>query len=217
MEIVVRNTRSDDFRQVIDISERVYPEDPWTREELESHLRVFPGGQFVAVTAGEGAVVGLASSLILRWDDYDFDEDWRDYTGGGTFANHDPEGRTLYGAEVMVRPEWRRRGVGSALYDRRERLVRELDLLRIRAHARLVGYRRLADEMSAREYVDAVMSGRIDDPTLSFQLDRGFEVLAVVADYLPDDPKSRGWAALIEWKARGGTGGSSRPGRLRFP
>jgi len=37
------------------------------------------------------------------------------------------------------------------------------------------------------------------DPTLSFQLKQGFEVLAVVRNYLPHDTGSLGWAAVIEW------------------
>ena len=37
------------------------------------------------------------------------------------------------------------------------------------------------------------------DPTLSFQLREGFDVLAVVDSYLRNDPESLGHAAVIEW------------------
>ena len=40
--------------------------------------------------------------------------------------------------------------------------------------------------------------GQLADPTLSFQLKRGFRVLAVVAGYLRHDPESLGYAAVIE-------------------
>ena len=76
---------------------------------------------------------------------------WRDY--GRTFTNHDP-GRTLYGAEVMVRPNEQGRGIGQQLYTVRRELVRRLGLLRIRAGARLAGYHlqadRLTPDMSSR-------------------------------------------------------------------
>jgi GNAT superfamily N-acetyltransferase len=122
------------------------------------------------------------------------------FTDGATFANHDPErGRTLYGAEVMVDPDCRGRGCGKALYKARRDLVRRLKLLRIRAGARLRSYGKYAEQMSAQEYVRKVIDGEIGDPTLSFQLKQGFRVIAVVQSYIPDDPESRGYAAIIEW------------------
>lgn len=147
----------------------------------------------------DGRVVGYAASLIVAWEDYDIADSWRDFTEDGSFANHDPGGRTLYGADVMVDPDRRRLGIGSALYDAREALARRLGLARIRAGARLRAYGRYADQMSAEEYVAAAVEGRIRDPTLQFQLERGFRVLAVVPDYLERDPASRGWAAVVEW------------------
>jgi hypothetical protein len=42
--------------------------------------------------------------------------------------------------------------------------------------------------------------GSIFDATLSFQLRRGFRVLAVVGGYLKNDPESLGYAAVIEWQ-----------------
>jgi GNAT superfamily N-acetyltransferase len=99
----------------------------------------------------------------------------------------------------MVDPNVQRRGVGAKLYAARRDLVRRLGLLRIRAGARLRGYHRHAPLMSAEDYVLRVVRGELTDPTLSFQLRHGFEVLAVVSGYLRHDPESLRWAAVIEW------------------
>jgi GNAT superfamily N-acetyltransferase len=142
----------------------------------------------------------MAASLIVLWDDYDMSASWRDFTDHGMFTNHDPEhGRTLYGAEVMTRPTLQGHGVGTKLYEARRALVQQLGLLRIRAGARLRGYHRYAGRMSAEEYVIKVINEELYDPTLSFQLHRGFQVLAVAPDYLHHDPESLGYAAVIEW------------------
>lgn len=199
--IIVRNTRPEDFPAIIEMSRQVYAfGPPWTEAQLSSHLRVFPEGQFVAVEEPSGRVVGMAASLIVLWDDYDMQTNWRDFTDHGLFTNHDPErGRTLYSAEVMVPPSLQRRGIGSKLYRARRELTQRLKLLRIRAGGRLRGYHRYADRMSAEEYVVKIVRGELKDPTLSFQLKCGFHVLAVVPDYLPKDPESLGWVAVIEW------------------
>jgi GNAT superfamily N-acetyltransferase len=191
----------EDFPQVIALCEKVYPDSrPWNEEQLASHLAVFPEGQLVAVEAAEGRLLGIASSLIVRWDDYDFQAEWREWTDRGFFTNHDAaNGRTLYGAEVMVDPEMQRQGVGKLLYAARRELVVRLGLRRIRAGARLRGYHLWADRLSPEEYVDRAVRGEIQDPTLSFQLREGFRVVAVVQGYLRNDPESLGYAAIIEW------------------
>lgn len=215
----VRRTRRAHIPGIRALSRLVYPEvPPWNEAEITRHLDVFPEGQMVAI--GDGApdpvassstrpppgtrpapVVGMAACLRVAWSEYDLEQPWREFTAGGTFRNHDPEGPILYGAEVMVHPEHRRRGVASAIYDARERLIRRLGIRVIRAGARLHGYGRVADRMSAEEYVRRVEGGELEDPALTFQLGRGFRVLAVVEDYLVRDPASRGWAALVEWRA----------------
>jgi GNAT superfamily N-acetyltransferase len=186
---------------MIELCQRVYPETrPWRPEQLAGHLERFPEGQFVIEETATGRIVAMASSLVVRWDDYAFDADWREWTAGGTFANHDPaNGRTLYGAEVMVDPSIQRRGLGRRLYRARRRLARELGLRRIRAGARLRGYHRHAARLSPEQYVQRVVRRELRDPTLTFQLSEGFEVLAVVHGYLHDDPESLGYAAVIEW------------------
>lgn len=197
--VSVRNTQDADIDGIIALSRRVYPTSPpWSRDQLASHLRVFPEGQFVAIE--DGTIVGMAASLIVLWDDYDAETNWRDFTDGGMFTNHDPvHGRTLYGAEVMVDPDRQGKGIGKKLYEARRELTIRLGLRRIRAGARLRGYHRVAKEMSAAEYAALVERGELYDPTLTFQLRRGFRVIAVVAGYLRHDPESLGYAAVIEW------------------
>ena len=145
-------------------------------------------------------LVGMAASLIVLWDDYETEMNWRDFTDHGMFTNHDHQrGRTLYGAEIMVDTERQRSGIGKGLYQARRQLVERLGLLRIRAGARLRGYHRFAERMSAEEYVRGVVEGQMGDPTLSFQLRQGFRVLAVVNNYIRHDPESLGNAAVIGW------------------
>lgn len=198
--VVVRHTRADDFEDIIRLSRLVYPQSPpWSSQGLTSHLEVFPEGQFVAVDEASGRIVGMAASLILHWDEYHIHTTWREITAEGTFRNHDPTGRTLYAAEVMVEPGLQGRGIGKRLYAARRDLARRLRLRRIRAGARLRGYHHYADQTSAEEYVIKVVRGELADPTLTFQLRQHFRVIAVVPNYLRFDPDSLGYAALIEW------------------
>jgi ribosomal protein S18 acetylase RimI-like enzyme len=198
--VKVRPVEPRDFPGIIALCERTYPgSPPWSPTQLSRHLEIFPEGQLVAVDRGQ-EVLGYAASLIVYWNDYAMDAAWKDFTDGGLFTNHDPaQGRTLYGAEVMVHPEVRGSGVGGKLYLARRELAERLGLLRIRAGARLRGYAKHAGRLSAEEYVRRVARGSLRDPTLSFQLNRGFHVLAVVPGYLKYDPESLGWAAVIEW------------------
>ena len=217
--IVVRPTSPADFAGIIAITQATYPDSPpWSEAQLASHLAHFPEGQLVAIDAASGAVAGMAASLIVLWDDYEFEAPWRDFTANGTFANHDPaHGRTLYGAEVMVDPAQRGHGIGKALYAARRALVERLGLLRIRAGARLRGYHRVAHRLSAQDYVARVASGRLRDPTLSFQLREGFQVLGVVPGYLKADPESLGWAAVIEWRNPAADQRGTMPAQLVAP
>ncbi|MFW6368189.1 MAG: GNAT family N-acetyltransferase [Spirochaetota bacterium] len=199
-QVYVRRTTPDDFAAIEAMSRLIYDDQlAWTRDELASHQRLFPEGQFVAVARDTGEVVGTAMSLIVAWEDYDIGDDYIDFTADSTFRNHDRSGRTLYGAEVFVHPHRRGMGIGGALYEARRQLCRELGLLRIRAGARLPGYHKAADRLSVYEYVREVIAGRAYDPTLSFQLRQGFSVIAIVSGYLAPDAASRNYAAVIEW------------------
>jgi hypothetical protein len=197
----LRQLEPRDFEAVASIGREIYPDAvPWGAAQLNSHLLIFPEGQFVVTEDATAMVVGYAATLIVFWDDYEMTSNWRDFTGHGTFENHDPVlGRTLYAADIMIAPRVQGKGAGKLLYRARNDLMGRLGLLRIRAGARLQGYHRFHSTLTPESYVREIVSGRLSDPTLSFQLNRGFKVLGVVAEYMRHDPLSLGYAAVIEY------------------
>jgi GNAT superfamily N-acetyltransferase len=198
MEVQVRQMVPADLEAVRTLQRQVYPNfQPYTIEQLQNHLRVFPEGQFVAEL--EGRIVGAAGTLIILWDDYGPDHDWTEVTGGGSFGTHNPDGFTLYGAEVFVDLSIRRKGVGQKLYKVRRDLCRQLNLKRIIAGGRLPHYHKYAAQMSPHLYAMKVIWGDIYDPVLRFQLNQGFQYCQIIEHYLLGDFDSREYAALICW------------------
>ena len=195
---LIRHTRSSDIKPLLELQERVYPTiRPWPESTLLQQIETFPQGQIVAEV--DGQLVGAASSLMILWDEWDVEHTWKEITSRGSFNTHNPEGRTLYGAEVFVQPELRGAGIGHALYRGRRQICRRLNLKRIIACGRLPGYHRYADQISALLYAQKVVWGDIFDPVLNFQLREGFDFCGTVDGYLPDDLDSLGFASLIVW------------------
>jgi predicted amidohydrolase/GNAT superfamily N-acetyltransferase len=197
-QIKIRQMTESDIPRVVEVQQRVFPGMPtWEPEELAHHLAVFAEGQLVAADE-TGRILGSASSLIIDWDDYSEDAKWSTITGDGTFDTHNRLGKTLYGADMGVDPSAHRQGIGSMFYEARKKYVREHGLKRLLTGGRIPGYAEVSSEMTPREYVTAVISGKRKDPTLSFQLANGMVVLDVVPEYL-EDTQSHGFATLLEW------------------
>jgi predicted amidohydrolase/GNAT superfamily N-acetyltransferase len=169
----------------------------WAREEFEGQLRRFPEGQLGAEY--DGRLIGTAHSLIIDFDEFGEVHAWSEITAGGSIRNHDPEGDTLYGIEVVVDPAFRGMRIGRRLYEARKALARRLNLRRIVIGGRLPGYHRYADEFTIHEYVERVLAREIEDPVVTFQMSNGFTIKRLVTDYLPEDTESHGHAALMEW------------------
>ena len=207
----IRVAHPDDVPDLVILSREVYgARAAWKSRELFMHQERFPEGQLVAeIDADDGAtlglspIMGMAVSLVVDSGRWPPGARWREVTDRGRLTTHDPGGDILYGAGLAVHPRTRGRGMARALYAAREALLERLDLDVIRAGARIPGYGAVADRMSAEEYVREVVEGLRSDPTLSFQLGMGFQVVEVVSDYLATDRESRGWAAIIEWRRTG--------------
>src|SRR5690349_16691650 len=142
--VIVRNTQPEDIPRIVDLQKESFPYlarygNIWHPEELESHLRIFPQGQFVAVEP-DGTIVGSASTLIVSINPEFKDHTWKEITANGMFTNHDPKGDSLYGADISTHPKYRHEGIGSILYGARKEVVLKMDLRRMIGGGRLFNY-----------------------------------------------------------------------------
>ena len=200
--VIVRNTQSEDIPKIVNLQQESFPYlarygNIWHPEELQSHIRIFPEGQFVAVEPN-GTIVGSASTLIVSLDPNYAEHTWKEITANGMFTNHNSSGDSLYGADISTHPKHRHEGIGGMLYDARKELVVKLNLRRMIAGGRLFNYSEYADRMSAIDYAQKVIKGELRDPVLSFELANGFKFIKVLPNYL-DDVRSLNYASFIEW------------------
>jgi ribosomal protein S18 acetylase RimI-like enzyme len=202
VHLIIRNTTPDDIEKIVELQKESFPilsrsDNIWHPEELKSHLRIFPLGQFVAVEE-DGDIVGSASTLIVTLNPEYTEHTWKGITADGMFTNHNTNGDSLYGADISTHPKFRHEGIGSILYGARKELVLRLGLTRMISGGRLFNYQDYADKMSASEYANKVISGELHDPVLSFELENGFKFIKILPNYL-DDVRSRNYASFIEW------------------
>ncbi|HYX55179.1 MAG TPA: GNAT family N-acetyltransferase [Nitrososphaeraceae archaeon] len=201
-EAIIRNTLPEDIPKIVHLQKESFPYlarygNIWHPEELESHVRIFPQGQFVAVEP-DGTVVGSASSLIVTLNPEYTEHTWTEITGNGMFTNHNPNGDSLYGADISTHPKFRHEGIGKMLYDTRKELIMRLNLRRMIGGGRLLNYCEYADKISALEYAQRVIKRELRDPVLSFELDNGFKFIKILPNYL-NDIRSLNYATFIEW------------------
>ena len=197
---LIRTMRDGDHAAVSAICAVVYPtERPYTEDELRAHQSLFPEGQFVVEHAASGAVAGAHFTLLVNMMHFHIDDSWEALTAGGSFADHDPRGHTLYGADLFVHPGHQHHGLGRALTEATRGLTHAKGLWRMVGGSRLPGYGAVADVVTAEEYVREVVAGARVDPVLSAHLKDGWQVVKPIRGYLPHDSESAGWAAVIQW------------------
>ena len=197
-EIRIRPLRIEDYDELIAMQNLCFPGMlHWGRDQIESQIQHFPDGQVVIEYDGE--IVASAGSLIVDFDDYEEWQNWKEISDEGYIRNHDPEGDTLYGIEIMVHPEYRGLKLARRLYAARRELARKYNLARSIVGGRIPGYGKYADKMTAREYVEKVVGRGLYDPVLTTQVANGFVLKRLIPDYFPSDSDSRGYATFLEW------------------
>ena len=198
--LVVRQLRKGDLKIVQEIQRKSFPMiEPWTKEQFESQIAIFPEGQ-IGVEI-DGSLVATSSSLIVDEEDFGAYHTFDDVSDKGFIRNHDPEGDTLYGIDIAVDPKHRGVHLTRRIYEARKELARQRNLRAILIAGRIPGYAKQQDKMPAEEYVRRVVRKDLKDrdPVLTAQLAQGFAVRNVLKGYLPSDTESAGYAVFMEW------------------
>ncbi|MCE2595648.1 bifunctional GNAT family N-acetyltransferase/carbon-nitrogen hydrolase family protein [Motilimonas cestriensis] len=198
--IEVRHLSKADMEELRNACADVYPVEElnaWDEKALDALLTRFPKGQICICV--DGKVVGCAFSLIINYSKFGDDHTYDEITSKMTFSHHDPDGDVLYGIEVFIHPEYRGMRLARRLYGARKELCENLNLRAIIAGGRMPGYSKVAEKMTAKEYIEKVKNKEIHDPVLSFQLANDFHVRKLLQNYLAGDIESHEYATLIEW------------------
>ncbi len=199
-QVMIRQTQLADAESLELLQQRCYPSlDPshlFRREHIISQVQMFPAGQHVALI--DGQIVGMSSSLRRHIDLAHAQHAFDDMIASGFFTNHEPDGEWLYGADMSTLPEFRQRGIASALYDARKSLIKTLNLRGMVGGGMVPGYRFHKEQMSLAEYAAKVATGELKDPTLTPQLRNGYTVRGIIHDYLHDAELGND-ATLIVW------------------
>ncbi|QAY66031.1 GNAT family N-acetyltransferase [Paenibacillus protaetiae] len=202
LPVIIRNYTKQDYAGMIALQQESFPppypeELLWNEEQLAKHLDHFPAGALCVET--EGRIIGSMTGLIVNLDDYGHSHTWETITDNGYIRNHNPEGDTLYVADLCVSPAFRKAGIGKWLMQSMYETVVFLNLKRLLGAGRMPGYHIHAESLTPKQYLEKAVLGELRDPVLTFLLRCGRMPIGVASNYL-DDEESLGNAALMEWR-----------------
>ena len=211
--LVITQARPEHAAQLEELQRICFPtlaeDQRFKRAHFLKHMELFDEGQLVALDGD--IVVGATSTLRLDFDLNHVEHTFADIIQGGWLTSHQPDGAWLYGADLSVRPQYRGRGLATALYAARQEVVWRLKLKGQITAGMIPGYGPLKETMPAEKYYQDVLAGRIRDPTLSMQMNVGFEPRGLLANYL-DDPVCDNYSVLLVLGAEKNVRGASRGG-----
>jgi len=209
--LVVLQSRPEHADQLEELQRICFPTladaEQFKAPHYRKHLELFPEGQFVVLDGDR--VVGATTTLRVHFDFEHVTHTFADIIQGGWLTSHDPTGEWLYGADVGIRLEYRRRGCATALYAARQEVVWRLGLRGQVTAGMMRGYGAVKTQMTAEDYYRAIVEGRIDDSTLSMQLRVGFEPRGLLENYL-NDPSCDNYSVLLVLAAEKPVRGASR-------
>lgn len=196
----VRQARIGDMRGIWQLVKRAYGDgQDYTQGQIAGQLNNFPEGCFVAVL--DDHIVGYCASMQVPEALALEPHSWEEITANGFGSRHDPTGDWLYGYELVVDPKVRGARIGRRLYEERRALAEEKDLTGIVFGGRMPGLARARRSTpDPHDYLDQVIAGKRHDPVIRFHLANGFEPIGILADYLPEDKASRGFAVHMVWR-----------------
>ncbi len=197
-DIKIRQINIKDYDQIMRLQLKCFVNmKPWKKEQIQSQIDIFPEGQLCIEY--KSRIVASSSSLIVDIEIYDKEHKWYDISDHGYITNHNPDGDTLYGIEIMVDPDFQGIGLSRKIYDARKEIAIQYNLRRIVLGGRIPGLVNYRDKLTVEAYIDEVTKKNIFDPVLSVQIANGFILKRIIEKYLEMDEDSSGYATYLEW------------------
>ena len=201
-KLIVRQAKFADIKEIQNLVSLVYQgAEGYSVDMLRGQMSNYPEGQMVAVygekIVGYCATFKISESFALKA------HTWKEITGGGFASMHDIDGDFLYGMEVCVDPNYRGFRIGQRLYNERKKLCDYYRLKGIVFAGRLPGLSKKNTKhkfASPEEYLELVLTKKLRDPVLTFQINNGFQPIGIIKDYLPTDKESKGYAVHMLWR-----------------
>jgi GNAT superfamily N-acetyltransferase len=202
-ELKVKVAREEDLPIIMMIEKEGYPPDMHADEgKILERIKTFPQGQFIVYWKNEP--VAYATNQILSFTPKEKPKTWLQYTNGGYIKNtHNPKGNALFYVSVAVRPAFRKKRIGTFVYEYRLKLAKKLNLeyafgvFRIQTlRQNLFSLYKIAERNFlqlenekiieiARDYLHKIKEGRVKDP-LIILFRQGFKLLGITPWYMGD-------------------------------
>ena len=164
-------------------------------EDMVDLMNHFPDGQIVAELDGE--IVGVILSLHCKYAQFSQPQRMADIYNPDLFASHSENADSLFALEILVKSTHHRKGIGKML---NAALTKTLERHNLRAFigiSRLSGYGQYQSQFGPEEYVRKVVSGELNDPSLSYNVSNGMMPTQVVPQYYPADHASAGYGTIV--------------------
>jgi GNAT superfamily N-acetyltransferase len=195
-QFLVRNAVPDDIDQMEYVQSQCYPtlhkSEILNRNHFANHIKLFPEGQLVIEEDGKI----IASTSTFRCNFPEYDSTFLEATDNLWLTKvHRPDGVWMYGIDMVVLSEFRGLGLSKEMYRARLEVCEKLGITAQIIAGMPIGYGKVKDKMSIKEYCYGLEINKYTDPTITSQRKTGFRWIKPLYNYI-NDPES-GFASIL--------------------
>ena len=106
--IELRYLTVDDYKELKKAMIEAYQNMPnayWSKKHILALVSKFAEGQILLTVNGK--IAGCALSILVDSANFEEQHTYREITGNYTFSTHIPNGDTMYGIDVFIKPAFR--------------------------------------------------------------------------------------------------------------